>query len=45
MRYLFKGGDGCEVFADIGYIVYEKLGYEWATSLLGFLPMVMVPFP
>lgn len=25
--------------------VYNKLGYHWATSLLGFLTLVMLPFP
>jgi hypothetical protein len=26
-------------------IVYEKLGYQWATSLLAFLALAMMPFP
>jgi hypothetical protein len=25
--------------------VYEKLGYQWASSLLGFLAVGMMPFP
>jgi len=25
--------------------VYNKLGYQWATSLLAFLTLVMTPFP
>ena len=25
--------------------VYEKLGYQWATSLLAFLALAMMPFP
>ncbi len=25
--------------------MYEKLGYQWASSLLGFLTLVMLPFP
>lgn len=25
--------------------MYEKLGYQWATSLLAFLTVVMMPFP
>ena len=25
--------------------MYEKLGYNWATSLLGFLTVAMLPFP
>ena len=25
--------------------IYEKLGYQWATSLLAFLTIVMMPFP
>lgn len=26
-------------------IVYNNLGYQWATSVLAFLSLVMVPFP
>lgn len=26
-------------------VVYEKLGIAWATSLLGFLSVAMVPIP
>lgn len=26
-------------------IVYERLGYQWATALLGFLCLAMMPFP
>jgi hypothetical protein len=25
--------------------VYKKLGYQWATSLLAFLTIAMMPFP
>ena len=25
--------------------MYEKLGYQWATALLGFLTVAMLPFP
>ena len=25
--------------------VYERLGYQWATSLLAFLTLAMAPFP
>ncbi len=25
--------------------MYEKLGYQWATSLLAFLAVAMLPFP
>lgn len=25
--------------------MYEKLSYPWASSLLGFLTVVMLPFP
>jgi hypothetical protein len=25
--------------------VYNKLGYQWATSLLAFLAVAMMPFP
>lgn len=25
--------------------MYEKLGYQWATALLGFLMLAMLPFP
>lgn len=28
-----------------GYAVYHNLGYNWATSLLAFLTLVMTPFP
>lgn len=26
-------------------IVYNKLGYQWATSVLAFLSLAMAPFP
>ncbi len=26
-------------------LVYNKLGYHWATSLLAFLTLIMAPFP
>lgn len=25
--------------------MYTELGYQWATSLLGFLTVAMLPFP
>ena len=25
--------------------MYDKLGYQWASSLLGFLTLAMLPFP
>jgi uncharacterized membrane protein YkvI len=25
--------------------MYERLGYQWATALLGFLTLAMLPFP
>jgi hypothetical protein len=25
--------------------MYEKLGYQWASSLLGFVSIAMMPFP
>lgn len=25
--------------------MYDKLGYQWATSLLAFLTVAMMPFP
>ncbi len=25
--------------------MYEKLGYQWATGLLAFLTVAMLPFP
>jgi hypothetical protein len=25
--------------------MYEKLGYQWATALLAFLTLAMLPFP
>jgi hypothetical protein len=27
------------------YAVYNNLGFHWATSLLAFLTLVMLPFP
>jgi hypothetical protein len=27
------------------HTVYEALGYQWATSLLAFLTVAMLPFP
>lgn len=32
-------------FPLFGVQMYEKLGYEWATSLLAFLTVAMMPFP
>ncbi|KAF1813450.1 MFS transporter [Eremomyces bilateralis CBS 781.70] len=32
-------------FPLFGVQMYEKLGYQWATSLLAFLSLVMAPFP
>lgn len=32
-------------FPLFGNQMYEKLGYHWATSLLGLLLVVMMPFP
>ena len=32
-------------FPLFGNQMYEKLGFEWASSLLAFLTVVMVPFP
>jgi hypothetical protein len=26
-------------------IVYKKLGYDWATAVLAFITLAMVPFP
>lgn len=25
--------------------MYQKLGYQWATAVLGFLTVAMLPFP
>ncbi|KAJ0273798.1 hypothetical protein COL922a_000860 [Colletotrichum nupharicola] len=33
------------VSQDVQSQMYEKLGYEWATSLLAFLTVAMMPFP
>lgn len=33
------------VIANKHYPVYNNLGYQWASSLLGFLTPGMVPFP
>ncbi|KAF9876270.1 bicyclomycin resistance [Colletotrichum karsti] len=32
-------------FPLFGTQMYTKLGYQWATSLLGFLTVIMLPFP
>ncbi|KKZ63629.1 hypothetical protein EMCG_02070 [[Emmonsia] crescens] len=32
-------------FPIFGVRLYEKLGYQWATSLLGFFTVAMMPFP
>jgi len=32
-------------FPLFGNQMYNKLGYQWASSLLGFLTLVMLPFP
>lgn len=33
------------VFPLFGVQMYNKLGYQWATSVLAFLTVVMMPFP
>lgn len=33
------------IIAANGYAVYNSLGYHWATSLLAFLTLAMIPFP
>lgn len=33
------------VFPLFGVQMYEKLGYQWATTLLAFLTVAMMPFP
>lgn len=32
-------------FPLFGVQMYEKLGYQWATALLAFLTLAMLPFP
>jgi len=32
-------------FPLFGIQMYEGLGYQWATGLLAFLTLVMLPFP
>ena len=32
-------------FPLFGVQMYEKLDYQWATTLLAFLTLVMLPFP
>lgn len=27
------------------YLVYERLGIHWATSLLGFIALALIPIP
>lgn len=31
--------------SDQQHVVYNRLGYHWATSLLAFLTLAMLPFP
>ncbi|KAG4415694.1 hypothetical protein IFR04_011151, partial [Cadophora malorum] len=33
------------IFPLFGIQMYEKLGYDWATALLAFITLAMVPFP
>ena len=33
------------VFPLFGIQMYNTLGYQWASSLLAFLTLIMVPFP
>ncbi|KAK3316140.1 major facilitator superfamily domain-containing protein [Apodospora peruviana] len=33
------------IFPLFGIQMYERLGYQWATALLGFLTLAMLPFP
>lgn len=33
------------VFPLFGVQMYNKLGYQWATSILAFLTVAMMPFP
>lgn len=36
----------CEAaFPLFGEQMYEKLGFQWASSLLAFLTLAMLPFP
>jgi hypothetical protein len=30
---------------DVRFIVYSKLGIDWATSLLGFIAVALLPVP
>jgi hypothetical protein len=32
-------------FPLFGVQMYQKLGFQWATGLLGFLTVAMLPFP
>ena len=36
---------GLAAFPLFGVQMYEKLGYQWASSLLAFLTVGMLPFP
>ncbi|KAI1051243.1 hypothetical protein LB506_013036 [Fusarium annulatum] len=40
MRYIFS-----TAFPLFGNQMYEKFGHNWASSLLGFLTLAMMPFP
>ena len=45
-EYWFAGTDEtAAAFPLFGIQMYHKLGYQWATSLLAFLTLAMMPFP
>lgn len=41
----FVGGSSTAAFPLFGVQMYEKLGYQWASSVLAFLTVAMLPFP
>lgn len=48
MFVMFARADtfACEAaFPLFGNQMYEKLGFQWASSLLAFLTVAMMPFP
>ncbi|KAG6000787.1 hypothetical protein E4U43_001503 [Claviceps pusilla] len=48
VRCLFAGfvsGPSTAAFPLFGVQMYEKLGYQWASSVLAFLTVAMLPFP
>ena len=43
IAYIYLVGE--QINTDFMFSVYKKLGYQWATSLLAFLAVALMPFP